>query len=95
MDPTKAMSLLTKACPYLARTGMSALQGLAATGVNVPGASRGLSTSAVDEARCSVCPGHTGQSALLAKASQCPVVGPSIRINDAGKTSQPLPAACP
>ncbi|KAJ1857779.1 mitochondrial 5-aminolevulinate synthase [Coemansia sp. RSA 1822] len=95
MDPTKAMSLLTKACPYLARTGMSALQGLAATGANIPGASRGLSTSAVDEARCSVCPGHTGQSALLAKASQCPVVGPSIRVNDAGKTSQPLPAACP
>ncbi|KAJ1739672.1 mitochondrial 5-aminolevulinate synthase [Coemansia sp. RSA 1086] len=99
MDPTKAMSVLSKACPYLARTGLTALQGLAATGVQSLGGSRGVSTSAVEQARCSVCPGHTGQSALLAKASQCPVVGPSIRANEPSKASQPAsqapPAACP
>ncbi|KAJ2159955.1 mitochondrial 5-aminolevulinate synthase [Coemansia sp. RSA 552] len=93
MEATKAMSLFSRACPYLARTGMSALQGLASIGGS---ATRGLTTSAVEQARCSVCPGHTGQSALLAKASQCPVVGPSIRANDsAGKPTKPLPAGCP
>ncbi|KAJ2449406.1 mitochondrial 5-aminolevulinate synthase [Coemansia sp. RSA 2336] len=99
MDPTRAMSVLSKACPYLARTGLTALQGLAATGVQSLGGSRGVSTSAVEQARCSVCPGHTGQSALLAKASQCPVVGPSIRANEPSKASKPgsqaPPAACP
>ncbi|KAJ1729704.1 hypothetical protein LPJ72_004835, partial [Coemansia sp. Benny D160-2] len=74
MDPTKAMSVFTRACPYLARTGMSVLQGLAA--LPASGSQRALSTSAADQARCGVCPGHTGQSALLAKASECPVVGP-------------------
>ncbi|KAJ1847249.1 mitochondrial 5-aminolevulinate synthase, partial [Coemansia sp. RSA 486] len=88
MDATKAMSILNRACPYLARTGLSALEGMAA---------RGVSTSAVDQARCSVCPGHTGQSALLAKASECPVVGPSIRAKDAtaASASMVIPAACP
>ncbi|KAJ1847416.1 mitochondrial 5-aminolevulinate synthase, partial [Coemansia sp. RSA 486] len=90
MDATKAMSILNRACPYLARTGLSALEGMAA---------RGVSTSAVDQARCSVCPGHTGQSALLAKASECPVVGPSIRAKDAAaaaaSASMAIPAACP
>ncbi|KAJ1644285.1 para-aminobenzoate synthase, (PABA) [Coemansia asiatica] len=87
MDATKAMSILSKACPYLARTGLSALEGMAA---------RGVSTSAVDQARCNVCPGHTGQSALLAKASECPVVGPSIRAKDAAAAaSMAIPSACP
>ncbi|KAJ2738846.1 hypothetical protein GGI20_006210, partial [Coemansia sp. BCRC 34301] len=100
MDPIKAMSLLNRACPYLARTGMTALQGLADAGLS--GGMRPLSTSAVEQARCGVCPGHTGQSALLAKASECPVVGPSIRANDAAaaakaaKAAQQAPAAgCP
>ncbi|KAJ2082160.1 mitochondrial 5-aminolevulinate synthase [Coemansia sp. RSA 988] len=97
MDPTKAMSILSRACPYLARTGLSALQSLAASGTVGVGFARGLTTSAIEQARCSVCPGHTGQSALLAKASQCPVVGPAIRANDAdaSKPSQSQPATCP
>ncbi|KAJ1818653.1 hypothetical protein LPJ75_001387 [Coemansia sp. RSA 2598] len=90
MDATKAMSILNRACPYLARTGLSALEGMAA---------RGVSTSAVDQARCGVCPGHTGQSALLAKASECPVVGPSIRAKDAAAAAaasgMAIPASCP
>ncbi|KAJ2688690.1 mitochondrial 5-aminolevulinate synthase [Coemansia spiralis] len=101
MDPIKAMSLLNRACPYLARTGMTALQGLADAGLS-GGGMRSLSTSAVEQARCGVCPGHTGQSALLAKASECPVVGPSIRANDAAaaakaaKATQQAPVtACP
>lgn len=102
MDPTKAMPLLTKACPYLARTGLSVLQGMA--NINAATSARPLSTSAADKARCSVCPGHTGQSALLAKASECPVVGPSIRNNNSNNAEQqsanPSPAkataaACP
>ncbi|KAJ1668575.1 mitochondrial 5-aminolevulinate synthase [Coemansia sp. RSA 1646] len=98
MDPTKAMSVFSRACPYLARTGMSVLQGLAA--LPAAGSSRPLSTSAADQARCSVCPGHTGQSALLAKASECPVVGPSIRANEAAEAAatahhHQVPAACP
>ncbi|KAJ2384592.1 hypothetical protein GGI05_004958 [Coemansia sp. RSA 2603] len=81
------MSILSGACPYLARTGLSALEGMSA---------RGLSTSAAGQARCSVCPGHTGQSALLAKASECPVVGPSIRAQDAAANSKhAIPASCP
>ncbi|KAI9503589.1 mitochondrial 5-aminolevulinate synthase [Coemansia spiralis] len=98
MDPTKAMSVFSKACPYLARTGISALQALSVAGL--AGASRPLSTSAADQARCSVCPGHTAQSALLAKASECPVVGPSIRANEAAASKaatlrQASAAACP
>ncbi|KAJ2546692.1 mitochondrial 5-aminolevulinate synthase [Coemansia sp. RSA 1933] len=101
MDPTKAMSVFSRACPYLARTGMSVLQGLAA--LPATSGSRAVSTSAVDNARCSVCPGHTGQSALLAKASECPVVGPSIRANEAAEAAaaaaasaaQQAPASCP
>ncbi|PIA17479.1 tetrapyrrole biosynthesis, 5-aminolevulinic acid synthase [Coemansia reversa NRRL 1564] len=91
------MSILSRACPYLARTGLSALQSLAASGAVGVGFARGLSTSAVEQARCGVCPGHTGQSALLAKASQCPVVGPAIRSNEASvsKSSKAIPAACP
>ncbi|KAJ2035770.1 mitochondrial 5-aminolevulinate synthase, partial [Coemansia sp. S2] len=87
MDPIKAMSVLNRACPYLARTGMTALQGLADAGLSGSGM-RSLSTSAVEQARCGVCPGHTGQSALLAKASECPVVGPSIRANDAAAAAK-------
>ncbi|KAJ2509906.1 hypothetical protein H4217_008116, partial [Coemansia sp. RSA 1939] len=79
------MSVFTRACPYLARTGMSVLQGLAA--LPASGSQRALSTSAADQARCGVCPGHTGQSALLAKASECPVVGPSIRASEAANAS--------
>ncbi|KAJ2373680.1 hypothetical protein H4S02_008781, partial [Coemansia sp. RSA 2611] len=80
---------------------MTALQGLADAGLS-GGGMRSLSTSAVEQARCGVCPGHTGQSALLAKASECPVVGPSIRANDAAaaakaaKATQQAPVtACP
>ncbi|KAJ2711221.1 mitochondrial 5-aminolevulinate synthase [Coemansia spiralis] len=89
MEPTKAMSILSKSCPFLARTGLAGLQGLAGAGL-----ARGLATSAVERARAGVCPGHTGQSALLAKASQCPVVGPSIQARTAAP-AQALPATCP
>ncbi|KAJ2725825.1 mitochondrial 5-aminolevulinate synthase [Coemansia sp. Benny D115] len=100
MEAAKAMSILNRACPYLARTSMATLQGLSAPGAM---AARGLSTSAVEQARCSVCPGQTGQSALLAKASECPVVGPSIRAQDAAHAtahaaataSKAVPATCP
>ncbi|KAJ1946460.1 mitochondrial 5-aminolevulinate synthase [Kickxella alabastrina] len=96
MDPTKAMSILNRSCPYLARTGLAALQGMSGAG----SAARGLATSAVEQARCSVCPGQTGQSALLAKASDCPVVGPSIRAKDAAEKvgqhqQHAVPASCP
>ncbi|KAJ2758217.1 hypothetical protein IWQ57_006892, partial [Coemansia nantahalensis] len=83
------MSILSRACPFLARTGLSGLQSLAGAGL-----ARGLASSAVERARCGVCPGHTGQSALLAKASQCPVVGPSLQANVAAP-AQPAPATCP
>ncbi|KAJ1724027.1 mitochondrial 5-aminolevulinate synthase [Coemansia erecta] len=86
LNASKSMSILSGACPYLARTGLSALEGMTA---------RGLSTSAAGQARCSVCPGHTGQSALLAKASECPVVGPSIRAQDAAASKHAIPASCP
>ncbi|KAJ2778546.1 mitochondrial 5-aminolevulinate synthase [Coemansia javaensis] len=92
MESAKAMSILSRACPYLARTGMAGLQALAGAGVGI---ARGLATSAVGRARCGVCPGHTGQSALLAKASQCPVVGPSLQATAARPAPAPAPATCP
>ncbi|KAJ1956857.1 mitochondrial 5-aminolevulinate synthase, partial [Linderina pennispora] len=94
MDPTKAMSMLNKACPYLARAGVSGLKSLA----GVSGA-RSVTSSASQQARCSVCPGQTGQSALLAKVSECPVMGPSLRVNGAAvpkaSAASAHPEGCP
>ena len=69
---SRATFALMQACPYLRRvhgTTTAAAAILPLKGL------RSLSTSAKAEAACGKCPVYHGQSSLLSKASQCPVMG--------------------